>query len=152
LANDTDVDGDTLSVTGVTQGSHGTVVVNANNTVSYLSAAGYIGPDSFGYTISDGHGGSASATVSVTVIEANRPPTDCLARLVPAACVISNGAVQMVLSVDGEDVCVGLAGSATDPDGDALTFTWSVDGTNAATGAAAAVCLAPGCHDIVMTV
>ena len=49
-------------------------VVNASNTVTYTPAAGYSGPDSFTYTISDGRGGTATATVSITVVAANRPP------------------------------------------------------------------------------
>ena len=40
----------------------------------YTPAADYSGPDSFGYTIGDGAGGSASATVSVTVTAVNDPP------------------------------------------------------------------------------
>ena len=48
--------------------------MNADNTVTYTPAAGYSGPDSFTYTISDGRGGTATATVSITVTAANRPP------------------------------------------------------------------------------
>ena len=63
LANDTigpDA-GETLTVTAVTQGAHGTVTFTATG-VSYTPAANYFGPDSFTYTISDGNGGSATAT------------------------------------------------------------------------------------------
>ena len=66
-ANDTDVDSPTLTVTAVTQGAHGTVVLNADQTVTYTPAAAYIGPDSFTYTLSDGAGGTDTATVAVTV-------------------------------------------------------------------------------------
>jgi len=67
LANDSDADGDSLSVTAVGQPSQGKAVVNANNTVTYTPAAAFIGPDSFTYSISDGQGGTASAMVRVTV-------------------------------------------------------------------------------------
>ena len=67
VANDSDPDGDPLTVTGTTAPAHGTAVVNANNTVTYTPATGYTGPDSFTYAISDGRGGTASATVSITV-------------------------------------------------------------------------------------
>ena len=74
LANDSDPDGDTLSVSDVTQPAHGTAV-NAGGTVTYTPAANYHGADSFTYTVSDGHGGSATATVNITVAPVNDPPT-----------------------------------------------------------------------------
>ena len=67
VSNDSDPDGDPLTVTGTTTPAHGAAVVNANNTVTYTPATGYTGPDSFTYAISDGRGGTASATVSITV-------------------------------------------------------------------------------------
>ena len=49
--------------------AHGTAVISGGGTtVTYTPSAGYIGSDSFSYTASDGHGGTASATVSITVI------------------------------------------------------------------------------------
>ena len=73
--NDTlgpDVD-ETLTVTAVTQGANGTVAVTATG-VSYAPNANYFGSDSFTYTISDGNGGSAIATVNVTVTPVNDNP------------------------------------------------------------------------------
>src|SRR5439155_1338659 len=55
LSNDTDVDGDSLSVAIYTQGAHGAVTPNADGTLRYAPAANYFGPDSFTYTASDGH-------------------------------------------------------------------------------------------------
>ena len=69
LANDTDVDGNLLTVTAVTGPAHGSAVINANNTVTYTPATGWFGADNFTYTISDGNGGTASATVSITVAQ-----------------------------------------------------------------------------------
>lgn len=66
LANDSDPDGDSLTVTGVTQPAHGTAAVNGNKTV-YTPATDYVGTDSYTYTISDGNGGTDTATVTVTV-------------------------------------------------------------------------------------
>lgn len=71
LANDSDADSDPLTITAVSQGTHGTVV-NNSTTVSYSPAAAFSGTDSFTYTISDGRGGSDTATVNVTVV--NHPP------------------------------------------------------------------------------
>ena len=67
LANDTDADGDILTVTSAGVPGHGSAVINANGTITYTPASGYTGPDQFGYSISDGRGGTDSATVSVTV-------------------------------------------------------------------------------------
>ena len=72
-ANDTDVDGDPITLSSVGSPSHGTAAIEAGQ-VRYTPAANYNGPDSFGYTVDDGAGGSASATVSVTVTAVNDPP------------------------------------------------------------------------------
>ncbi|MGE0854476.1 MAG: DUF4347 domain-containing protein, partial [Hyphomicrobiaceae bacterium] len=66
--------GETLTVTSVTQPAHGTVVINPDGTVSYTPDANYNGADSFTYTISDGNGGTATATVNLTVTPVNEPP------------------------------------------------------------------------------
>ena len=68
LANDSDPDGDAFSITANTSSSHGTVTRSGNNVV-YTAASNYTGPDTFTYTISDGRGGSAKATVSITVTD-----------------------------------------------------------------------------------
>ena len=44
--------------------AHGTATVNADGTVTYAPAANYNGADSFSYTIGDGNGGTATATVT----------------------------------------------------------------------------------------
>ena len=54
LANDTDVDGDTLTVTAVTAAGNGTVTLDRRGTVTYTPDADFIGTDSFTYTVSDG--------------------------------------------------------------------------------------------------
>jgi len=72
LSNDTDADGDTLSVTDVTQGTNGSVSINGGSTVTYTPNNGYVGGDSFTYTLSDGNGGIDTATVTVNV---NNPGT-----------------------------------------------------------------------------
>ncbi|HEX7221032.1 MAG TPA: tandem-95 repeat protein, partial [Burkholderiales bacterium] len=69
LANDVDVDGDTLSVSAVGTAAHGSVVINADHTVTYTPNANFFGADSFTYTVDDGNGGTDTATVSVTVAD-----------------------------------------------------------------------------------
>jgi VCBS repeat-containing protein len=73
LANDSDVDGDTITVTSVTQGINGTVTINVDDTVTYTPDAGFTGTDSFGYEIGDGNGGVAAAAVTVTVSPSSVP-------------------------------------------------------------------------------
>lgn len=80
LANDSDLDGDALVVSAwdaVSQGG-GTVVMNADGSFSYSPAGRFVGSDSFSYTVSDGHGGSATQTVTVNVgLDPNAPrPVD----------------------------------------------------------------------------
>jgi hypothetical protein len=67
LANDSAANGGRLSLASIGTPEHGTVVANANNTVTYTPPVGFVGPDSFSYTVSDGQGDTASATVSVTM-------------------------------------------------------------------------------------
>ena len=74
LADDIDVDGDTLSTTGVTSPAHGTASVNPDGSVTYDPANNYVGSDAFDYTVSDGHGGTAVGSVAVSVVLVNQPP------------------------------------------------------------------------------
>jgi hypothetical protein len=67
LANDYDVDGGTLAITSFTQGTNGSVANNGNGTLTYTPNFNFTGSDSFTYTITDGQGGTNSATVSLTV-------------------------------------------------------------------------------------
>ncbi|EIJ42116.1 hypothetical protein BegalDRAFT_1216 [Beggiatoa alba B18LD] len=74
LANDSDPDNDPLTITQVDSRSQaqGTVTLTTDGNVLYTPAPDFSGTDQFTYTISDGHGGTASATVSVFV--ENAPP------------------------------------------------------------------------------
>ncbi|HWI18474.1 MAG TPA: putative Ig domain-containing protein, partial [Vicinamibacterales bacterium] len=66
LANDSDPDGDALTVT-LGSVSNGTLTLNADKTIKFTPKSNYKGAASFTYTISDGKGGTATATVSVNV-------------------------------------------------------------------------------------
>jgi serine protease len=67
LANDTDADKDTLTVTNFTQPSNGNATLNDNQTMTYTPEADWNGTDSFSYTANDGKADSNVATVTVTV-------------------------------------------------------------------------------------
>jgi len=107
LANDTDLDGDPLTVDSITQASNGSAVLNIDDTVTYTPASNVNGTDSFTYTISDGQGGADSATVTITVNAVPDPPT-----LAP----IGDKSVS-------ENSLLSFLISATDPDDDLITYS-----------------------------
>ena len=76
LSNDTTPNtGATLSVNSVSAATNGTAVLNANGTVTFTPTTGYSGAASFGYNVKDTTGAvSNTATVSLTVTAARRPP------------------------------------------------------------------------------
>jgi hypothetical protein len=108
LTNDSDPDGDLLTVVSATQGSHGIVTVVAGGYLSYTPADGYSGTDNFAYTISDGNGGSDSATVTMTVHAAGSN----------AAPVALHDAVTIT---EEAPVTIDVMANDRDADGDALT-------------------------------
>ena len=73
-ANDTDIDGNTLTVTAVSDPANGTATLAAG-VVSYQPDANFFGSDAFTYTVSDGNGGTDTATVNVTVTAVNDAPS-----------------------------------------------------------------------------
>ena len=74
LANDTDIDGDTIGITSVTQPANGTLTAISGGW-TFTPAAGFNGSTSFIYTVSDGNGGTATATVNITVNPATTSKT-----------------------------------------------------------------------------
>ncbi|MCA9110827.1 MAG: tandem-95 repeat protein, partial [Planctomycetaceae bacterium] len=70
LANDADVDGDSLSAAVETGPAHGTLMLNGDGSFTYTPDADFSGMDSFTYRASDGQGGSAVATVHILVVSA----------------------------------------------------------------------------------
>ncbi|MDQ3473766.1 MAG: Ig-like domain-containing protein, partial [Acidobacteriota bacterium] len=68
LANDTDPDGDQLTITAVGSAAHGTVTDNGNGTLTYMPEGTFKGTDTFVYTICAPEGClTASSTAAVTV-------------------------------------------------------------------------------------
>jgi hypothetical protein len=110
LANDTDQDGNTLTVTSAGAPAHGTAAIAGGGTaIVYTPATGWCGADSFTYSISDAHGGSASAMVSVTV--------SCPVNHAPTAV---NDAKSTLYNAPAS---IAPLANDSDPDGDALTIT-----------------------------
>ena len=120
LANDSDPNGDPLSLAGFTQPANGTLVDNGDGTLTYTPNTGYLGADSFGYTVTDGTN-TDTATVDVTVTNPADPPV----------------AVDDAASADLDtplviNVASDLLANDTDPNGDPLSlagFTQPANGT-----------------------
>tara|TARA_R110001592_G_scaffold123859_1_gene332258 strand:- start:682 stop:6015 length:5334 start_codon:yes stop_codon:yes gene_type:complete len=71
LLNDTDIDGDTLSLSSVTSSANASIVIEGDS-VKYTPNTGFLGNDSFSYVVDDGYGGLAGTTVTVFI---NSAPT-----------------------------------------------------------------------------
>ena len=66
LANDTDPNGDALTITAVSKPQFGAATTNGQN-LTYTPKAGFAGQDSFSYFVSDGHGNTTAGSVTVIV-------------------------------------------------------------------------------------
>ena len=109
LANDTDPNGLPLSAVLQTSATHGTVSLNANGSFVYVPTTNYFGTDSFTYVANDGKFSSNVATVTITVVKVDLPPT--------VQDRSYSTAQNQVLVVPAP----GILGSAVDPNGLPLT-------------------------------
>ncbi|MFO0727445.1 MAG: Ig-like domain-containing protein [Myxococcota bacterium] len=75
LSNDSGLGNTPIALSIVTPPAHGTVIINVNNTITYIPAPDYFGPDSFVYRVRDADGQSAQATVTLTVRPVNDVPS-----------------------------------------------------------------------------
>ncbi|HET9766883.1 MAG TPA: Ig-like domain-containing protein, partial [Thermoanaerobaculia bacterium] len=73
VANDSDPDGDSLTVTAVSDGAHGTVTNNGDGTVTYTANASAVCSDQFSYTLSDPDG---ALDVGIVTAEIGLPFAD----------------------------------------------------------------------------
>ena len=113
LGNDTDPDHDPLAVTAVTQPAHGVVVINPDGTVTYTPAAGYTGPDTFTYSVSDGQGGVDIATVTLNVGGTN--PNAPTANPMPTQAAVDGTSIT--------PINVSTLAGVSDPNGDTLVYS-----------------------------
>ena len=132
LVNDTDPNGDPLSIVAVGTSSNGTVTLNADGTIGYVPNEGFTGNDTFSYTISDGRGGADYACITVCV-EAPEPPVEPPKPPVeppkppqppePPAPPPPHAEDDKVFALKGESVRIEVLANDTDPEGQALTVT-----------------------------
>ncbi|MGI3171604.1 Ig-like domain-containing protein, partial [Pseudooceanicola sp. C21-150M6] len=106
LANDTDVDGDDLTIQSVEQPANGTVEI-VDGKLVYTPDPDFSGTETITYTIVDEEGLTDTATVTVTVNDVNDAPT----------------AVDDTADTDEDTpVTIDVLANDTDPDGDPLTI------------------------------
>lgn len=110
LTNDSDPDNDPLTVKSVTNPAHGTATIQADQSILYTPSRSYIGTDSFSYAIEDGRGGTASATINVTIT----PPTFTITAINP------NKSRAMAINDKGQ-----VAGVQLDAAGNLQAFFWN---------------------------
>jgi VCBS repeat-containing protein len=108
LANDTDLNGDALTVALQSGPAHGSLTLNADGSFSYTPVANYNGPDSFSYLVHDPSGAASNvATVSFQVAAVNDTPV----AVADTAAVAEDQTV--VIDVLGNDTDVDLGDSKT---------------------------------------
>ncbi len=101
-----DPDGDPLTFSKATDPAHGTVIVNLDGNYTYTPNPDYNGPDSFTVMVSDGKGGTITVTVNITVSAMNDAPV-----------------ITPENKTSPEDSPASGKITASDPDGDPLTFS-----------------------------
>ena len=76
LANDSDTNGDALSIQSSGNPGNGTISITETDALRYFPDANFSGTDEFTYTVSDGNGGTDNAMVTVEVADdtTSEPP------------------------------------------------------------------------------
>ena len=119
---DSDANGDTLTVTAETlTTAHGnTVTLQSNGNFTWVPQAGFVGEDSFAYTVGDGHGHSASANVALSVA----PPAGALVGTEGADNTNGTSGADMLFGLGGNDTLHGNQGAdiLSGGDGDDILF------------------------------
>jgi Ca2+-binding RTX toxin-like protein len=117
LANDSDVDGNALSITGVQAGVNGSVALNSLGNIVFTPTAGFSGSASFTYTLSDGNGASSTAAVALSVSSGS----NIINGTAGSNILFGTAANDIINALAGDDVVVAgdgndtiYAGSGTD--------------------------------------
>lgn len=113
LRNDTDANGDMLTIVSVQAANNGTVSL-LNGQVTFTPAPNYYGPASFTYTISDGKGGTSTAVVNINICPVNDAPIDGDE---------TNTVTENVTLTVAASATTGLLANSSDVEGDTLCIT-----------------------------
>ncbi|MDO8608819.1 MAG: tandem-95 repeat protein [Phaeospirillum sp.] len=118
-----DADGDSLNFslgTGTSGPQHGSVVLQEDGSFTYTPTTNYVGNDSFKVVISDGHGGTTTETISVSIAAPNHAP------------VIDAANTTATVTIDYSKDNISNIGqvAATDADGNDLTYSVANGGTH----------------------
>lgn len=105
IANDSDIDGDALTIVAVTNLSHGSALINAAGDIEFTPGSAAANSVTFTYILSDGNGSITTARAEFALIENAAPVA-----LPPGLLSLAAGAT------------AGGAISAIDPDGDTLAY------------------------------
>ena len=114
LANDSDPDGDTITITNIENVFNGSVVVNANGTITYTPDPDFHGTESFIYTIQDPDGASVKARVNVVINPVDDPIEPNLKPVLRKDNATTDEDTSVTIDVLRNDV---------DPNGDTMTVT-----------------------------
>ena len=128
LANDADSASQPLTIIAVTQPSVGAVVLSAN-TVTYHSPAGTADRTSFTYTVEDSNGGRGEATVYVTIVSPDPPPSPPAPPLVtPPLAGPTARADQATVTEDGPPIDIDVLANDVSADGNLTDDTITITG------------------------
>jgi VCBS repeat-containing protein len=135
LLNDTDAEGDSLTVELADAPANGSVELNSDGSFTYTPSADFSGVDTFTYTLSDGNGGTALGTATIVVDSVNDDPTsgddafttnEDVAAVIPIADLLANDG-----DIDGDLPTFVAAGGGVNGTvevvGDTVVFTPAPD-------------------------
>jgi hypothetical protein len=146
LANDLDLDGEPLTATAIVVNvDNGFLAAFADGSFVYTPDAEFTGTDQFSYRMRDAsNNASEPVAVTIQVYETNKRP-------------VADAGEDQTVECDGSELYTFIldGSQSSDPEGDALTFTWRLNGAIIAGPSAeptAEVHLEFGIHEIELTV
>ena len=128
-ANDSDVDADPLTITAASSPDGTVAIISSGTALSFTPALNFNGATTISYTISDGQGGTASATAFVTVTPVNDAPVV----IAGAASVNEDGTVDITLTANDPDLSDTLSFAVGTPSNGSVSLDGAV-ATYAPTG------------------